>query len=1588
MKKNEFLEMCELLSNDSGLLSFDITSDNGQNFNIVGTVTKCTDTNVIIKVSSSNTNKGYSLSSIVSVNEYDRVIIPVVPEPSVPTKSPTDIVPPSPRVRDYKKDIKNFLKSDISITRFANQIDNIYNSAVKNHSLKEKRGRLVSELNDFYKQFGQEFIARIFVAQWFEKIDEYKEAISIYKSCNDEESAILCSIKSGDDTLYSRVPAKEIPGDNHEPEPPKDPKDQLYYGHIMNWNQEKICGMIKLNKTFDGRTSVFFHLSNVFDDDLREYLYKTTTAKRIEVSFKFGDNGKPNPVAVEINPIDPQFNQAPYNNREVKQGFIDYYNAFEDYGQVCCENKSFGFRKKSIIDPYLEYYFKNSFRIDSIDVYFVCESLNNKRVVSKMICTPKGRDEILSEFSNIPNTQKFDKEFDEKTPDEILIGSIKTGTRLPMPQYIEIPRWRNDKSSPTPPPQSDYAKITQHLQKAKTELDCEKVYRELINCIEDPDNPKRKTAIRDVISLCCRKTFQRYDRAIELFEKYRYLFNSDNDIRIRLYKNVVSAMIGAQKFNDAIELQEEIVKAQPHAQEYIKLASCYLKISEFNKALDACQKAESKGITTLPDKTTIISYRFLAYIGLKKLNDAEKQYNEYCKYQLLEDRKKSLLEILENARQGNLNSEKIKDTDFLEDDIFEVFHEYTPIERLYTVFLKKCLDNCQFEHVRDRYLDDTNQKYCWKPENIEKASGVYDSLQQTAGIYNSNGELRPGTFAEVREKRMSMAKVAEYCILHKDEFQIDDEQMNNWNAKLIDSAAISLWLKSKLYYDLSEKGNPDIGTYVFYLCETVIAFSKETTPRYMFFSALNELIAKECELTDEMYEKIDFSRDSDKGLKDEKNIKIAYTKLYRTLKKAEEINLDRLNYLLEILSFKNDAMFNLINSVYSSCDDVIPESDNFDLKTANESRREIYLYLDNISKSLPDGNLSDIKSNIQMIRSVLDSRINTGFLSNDQKRCQTFFEYFIGDEKIGSFESLINCKTNYDLFQTQYTSLKSRLQLLKNEYSDNPTEISEEKLLPLIECFIATIDSYNEEIKKSSQPYLTLENEFEDEGYTINSGRITLMLELANGKNGGNCTTASNISIDIDEDSEFIKHCNQYKTTTHYNVPMPLQKSDKHTVEFVLTLEPGVTDTVFAISFNVTFDTVSGASKTFTQVINVQVNDQEEFIEIPNPYDRQSLSPEGKRASLFKGRDADIDKLSSILLSGGEGKTILIYGQYRSGKTSLMKFLIDKIKRKDSSIIIADAGTCYEDDDVHGVIRKMIDAIYDELDDRGIISDVLKNYYSNSRNISPENCFEIFTRFTKTLKSFLSDRNYHVVIVMDEFGRLFAKKPTTTFMQLWKSIMEMEAFNAILIGHDVITQIINNDSNAFGVVTLHQINYIDKEASEHLIVDPTLMIQKNKSRFLPNAVDYIFEQSGGNVFYIQTICQAAVNYMNKKRINVVNKNYIQQAIEELLQNMDGNGVVQLGHSLFQSGETGNGVTDNESKIALDAIIQTENTGSTKEHIYEYIARKYNNSITVERIQKALNSLLNRRVIEYEDNNYKVRVRFYVDYLNKEIMQYM
>jgi hypothetical protein len=266
-----------------------------------------------------------------------------------------------------------------------------------------------------------------------------------------------------------------------------------------------------------------------------------------------------------------------------------------------------------------------------------------------------------------------------------------------------------------------------------------------------------------------------------------------------------------------------------------------------------------------------------------------------------------------------------------------------------------------------------------------------------------------------------------------------------------------------------------------------------------------------------------------------------------------------------------------------------------------------------------------------------------------------------------------------------------------------------------------------------------------------------------------------------------------------------------------------------------------------------------------------------------------------------------------------------------------------------------------------------------------DNYERFFTKFAKELLK-LVESDIQVLVVIDEFGRFFKNDLSNTFMQLWKSVMELGAFNAILIGHDVVTQMMRADTNSFGVINTYQINYIDFDATQQLVTEPTRM-KDQRSRFTDNAIQYIWEQSAGNVFYIQLICQATIRFMNDMHINIVNEVYVRQAIEEWLNtDADEGAYCNYGHPLFLSGEIGeNAAEERETKIVLDAISISGNS-ATEGEIVKLAMAHHGQAENVTLI--ILKSLRARHVVDQDkvSGKYSIRCRFYPNFLNDHIIQ--
>ena len=133
------------------------------------------------------------------------------------------------------------------------------------------------------------------------------------------------------------------------------------------------------------------------------------------------------------------------------------------------------------------------------------------------------------------------------------------------------------------------------------------------------------------------------------------------------------------------------------------------------------------------------------------------------------------------------------------------------------------------------------------------------------------------------------------------------------------------------------------------------------------------------------------------------------------------------------------------------------------------------------------------------------------------------------------------------------------------------------------------------------------------------------------------------------------------------------------------------------------------------------------------------------------------------------------------------------------------------------------------------------------------------------IKDFLQANKLSWVVAIDEFTHIYANAPEDTkkFMHAWKTILEQNMFNAIIIGQDTMPQFKRVYSNDFSVTTDERLSFLSKENTIKMAETPILF--EGQSRFKGAALDKIFDLTAGSTYFLQKLCSNVVEYMNERK---------------------------------------------------------------------------------------------------------------------------
>ena len=574
-------------------------------------------------------------------------------------------------------------------------------------------------------------------------------------------------------------------------------------------------------------------------------------------------------------------------------------------------------------------------------------------------------------------------------------------------------------------------------------------------------------------------------------------------------------------------------------------------------------------------------------------------------------------------------------------------------------------------------------------------------------------------------------------------------------------------------------------------------------------------------------------------------------------------------------------------------------------------------------------------------------------------------------DKVVSLVTDFNTGQKYNSILNAYRNIVQKIDNIMSKLVSHPTQIGYEILLPSLNALKDNIYTKFSEIEERVNPVVVV-NVLESVGM-IESHSSDLKVEIRN---------SSNSARDI--------HINSLKAfggdlieENIINIDFRLSAGD----EKIINIELNLNDDVFLakaaeVQFTVDYDDIFIAKekrihKTTTENRTIRF-ENESFVEIENKFRHASGGEElDADSDMFYGRESIIASILEAIVANRKNQ-IAIYGQKRSGKSSLLNKIMGKLESDvDNSVFCGKFNlqglSDNEPNPTMWILKEIATALTRGIRKKGIKSitqSTISNYFCKEQDP-----FNALRDFIEHLNNMDEIKNSHFVVFIDEFTYLYQLikegKLGKDFMRRWIALVETPGINfqTIVAAQDTLPHFMNESyaSNYFNKFSKEPLTYLTKEESLQLIKDPIQNVI-----FLNHTDELIYEYTSGSAFFTQIFCTRLVDYLNLKTTHIVGKEDIENVANLLCI-----GTSRLEPSTFEcltKEADGSDFNEEDNIKILRCIAESTRAGG---HVK---INDLNIGYPRERLSDLLDNLYTRRVVSKHDDGYSINVKLFVKWI--------
>jgi len=363
-----------------------------------------------------------------------------------------------------------------------------------------------------------------------------------------------------------------------------------------------------------------------------------------------------------------------------------------------------------------------------------------------------------------------------------------------------------------------------------------------------------------------------------------------------------------------------------------------------------------------------------------------------------------------------------------------------------------------------------------------------------------------------------------------------------------------------------------------------------------------------------------------------------------------------------------------------------------------------------------------------------------------------------------------------------------------------------------------------------------------------------------------------------------------------------------------------------------------------------------------NPY-----GPGLAAGSRFYGRETECERISALLHDQSQGTAILLWGQKRIGKTSLVLRLQEQLQGNFLLMYIDVQGL--KDGSTTQFLYQLMSRITVVLKDKAADSASGINVPALNRlRRDPLTYFDMFIAKVQEVA-----KHYPFVLILDEFQCLCSLREETVglsaiFSRLRSHSQHAQGIHIVLSGGGLLSQLTDqcDITSLFNITYDEKLSSLEPRAAHQLIKDGLSKV----GNISDLAINLLLELTASHPFYLQLLCSRLYEQAQENKTMITYQS-ASQSIQEWLAKAD--------KSRFQHLWEGYDTTSAQrNKLTLSAIAHLR--GKNHEAEYDRVAKAICSAVPEEDLVRSLEDLTNLGVLRNNHLNYAIEVELFERWL--------